>query len=71
MRRRDEPERGEDLDPGVPGVDLQRRVGMCRERTVDVVDPIVEDAEELEQFGAHLRVLPREVDRGLQRGCRG
>ena len=46
----------------VAGVDLQRHVGMTRRAAVEVVDAVVEHAEELEQLGAHLRVGP-DADR--------
>ena len=39
---------------------------MRGERGVDVVDPVVEHAEELAQLGAHLRVGPEEVDGVLE-----
>ena len=57
-----ESEGSEDLDARVAGVDLQWRIGMGRERRVDVVDAVVEHAEELVQFAAHLRVRPQQVD---------
>ena len=57
---------------GVAGVDLQRCVGVSRERGVDVVDAIVEHVEQFEQFGADLRMCPQQVDArpgdGVSRG---
>ena len=38
---------GEDLDAAVAGVDLQRHVGVGHERLMQVVDPAVQDAEQL------------------------
>ena len=59
-------ERRHDLDPGVAGVDLQRNVGMHRQRAVQVVHPVVELDEELAKFGPHLRVGPQQIDALLQ-----
>ena len=58
---------GEDLDAAVAGVDLQRRVGVGRERPVQVIDAAVEDAEQLSELLNDLRVRPQQVDRILNR----
>jgi len=51
---------GEDLDAGVPGVDVQRDSRVRRQWSVQVVDPAFEHGEELEK--------PRSTGRGLQVG---
>ena len=58
-----EPEGGEDLEPAVPGVDLQRAVRVCGERSVQVVDSTEEDSEQLQKFAANLRVCPEQFER--------
>ena len=39
---------------------------MGLERAVHVVDPVVEDREDLEQLRSHLRVRPQQIDRLLE-----
>lgn len=48
-------------------MDLERRVGVCLEWLVEMVDPPVEQPEQLSQLRDHLGVGPDEVDRVLER----